>query len=469
MNKLIKDKFKSYTKGLKAFGSNTDIAHTKLQIITGPVEALWAEDLDELSVFAGYVPDWSSEWSVRNAMENSLVEKYQKLLSSLKDKATAAEAISKFKSASKSMVESPHHPTLAQFTSMSKTGSPAKAFKIVVREGSAVVKDEDALVSAPSIVRSLEQEGDNPVWNDLLLFDEDKFMLHDGGDEEDEAFLLDEDEEMDEGHMLSTFLGRRRRRRSSVPPLVLGPIYVKSERFHMEMSAQGLAGIVVGIPGVDRSFIRRQRTNFNGNWFGRKGQFALMPSIVWVVMRPEVVLRLSESEFVKLREKWNSDKSLGVAVGGIFFRNANYNSARQLIDIFPQDVLEDLLMDDGLKDKATVTVRSVDRHGDETVLEECLLEDFDFSSTVMHTPDSATFRIGDDVLDTENEELEFLEMQDDEAESHAYSELFGRRRRRRGTPPPPPPPPTIHEKVYEVKFTSESVHPHVIAVTSDIL
>lgn len=468
---MLQGRFGAYHTGLSHFGSNTNVDQTVLHIVTDPMDADWHTGIAELGEFAGFVPSWRTSWETRMTSDNTVEAKYKSLIFSMANKNLAAQQFVKFNAAPKGFEESPHHERLGAFIARTQ-GAPANAFHFAVEEGSGSTSiggpwgtKTSTFSSMSSIVRELNKAGGAVMWDGVPLHDNanDADIDLDMGDE-DVVSLME-----NEPQAASGLFGRRRRRSA---PVVQQPITIASKKFHMDMKASGLIGIPVRSQVIDRNFIRQYRAHFQGNWFGAGGQFGLVPSIVWVAMRPHVVLRLSESEFHIVQQSWG--RSLGLAAGGVFFRNNNFRQTvlddatnEVLGSMFSEETLNTMRENKDLQDTASFVIKSTNEMGEEMVLQEGLLEDFQ-EDLLRDTAEFSVKEDDDDILASQLDQEEEGLFEDLDAHL-ADAQLFGRRRRRRSDPPPPPPPPVIHEKVYEAVFQSNSHLPQVIAITSDIL
>lgn len=267
--------------------------------------------------------------------------------------------------------------------------------------------------------------------------------------------------------------GRRRRSAPSVVRnLVQTQVVTNVEKFNMDFKAAGVIGIPVRPSFVNRQFIRQYRGGFAGHWFGQGGRMCLLPSMIWVAMKPSVTLRLAETEYRQIQNNWNAGRSVGLAAGSVFFRNNAFrqlaeSNSELLSDSFNPEVLSYMRETGDLEDTAVFRELSA---SDEETLDSAQFRE------LSDTEDVAQFIIkafeDDEAFDdTEVQEDMLASQGEDSLESMSSSDFLFRRRRRSPPPPrpPPPPPPPPREKVYEASFSSNSNLPQIIAYTSDIL
>jgi hypothetical protein len=208
--------------------------------------------------------------------------------------------------------------------------------------------------------------------------------------------------------------------------------------FKLDFKAAGIIGIPIRPRYLDRHFIRQYRGRVPAGWFGPGGRMCLLPSIIWVAMKPSVTLRLSEGEFQHMQSHWQSGASIGVVAGSFVFRNQQFKQVAlseesdRLKYLFSDEAIQMMIDTNDLEDTATFTVR-----------EETPLAD----------------------------EEESLSDADAESDTEADADFV-----LRGMPGPilvGPNSPVIlmrqNTKVFEASFSSNSGVLQIIAITSDIL
>eukprot|EP00817_Percolomonadidae_sp_ATCC50343_P003060 CAMPEP_0117427230 /NCGR_PEP_ID=MMETSP0758-20121206/7129_1 /TAXON_ID=63605 /ORGANISM="Percolomonas cosmopolitus, Strain AE-1 (ATCC 50343)" /LENGTH=242 /DNA_ID=CAMNT_0005212761 /DNA_START=567 /DNA_END=1291 /DNA_ORIENTATION=+ len=224
----------------------------------------------------------------------------------------------------------------------------------------------------------------------------------------------------------------RRRRRSAAPQPVVKPILVKSQRFKMIFKAKGLAGISVR-PGnwLDTNVVNSVRgQTCSANTMNGIGY---LPQIAWVAYQPYIKLEISASAWETYKKIWDAKNTIGLTVGNMLFRHANFK-------------------------KAVLADKSFPRHA------RMLYED---DAALEYQGDEVIFKIEEREVSQADEEEALITSQSENLEMpEVMSEGLFRRRRRSAPPPPPPPPKKIYEKVYTVELISNLPKPETIAVTS---
>lgn len=407
-----------------ALAEGVGLGKSSFHIVSTPEEANWHRDKSDLNEnFAKYAIKFDATFDYIAQTEDRSVPK---LYESMVMKCKNPQAFSNFKNAA---TESFPQKGIAKSYPWVETKTKLADFY--------AANANKAVGAVHFIVESSKgQTTINNPWETIVgpVVNSGGFVkeFNVNNDDDDALFDLDFDED--------TFLFRRRRR--SAPPPQIQTTIIKSERFKVEFKARGVDGITINPgPWFDRNFIRQNAGNLQ-EFFGKNGKLPILPKVVWVAQNPHVVVELSESEWHKFQNVWKNPRTIGMSIGGSFFRTNQFAQKVKDDDDASPAEKEFYNNEDNapyFADSVTFTVSEEDR----TIIPESSAQ----------------------VSEYDNEyDLDLLEEDDIDEDNFLF------RRRRRSAPPPPPPKPiVVHEKVYRAEFKSNDPRPQIIAVTGEIL
>eukprot|EP00817_Percolomonadidae_sp_ATCC50343_P002738 CAMPEP_0117428830 /NCGR_PEP_ID=MMETSP0758-20121206/8450_1 /TAXON_ID=63605 /ORGANISM="Percolomonas cosmopolitus, Strain AE-1 (ATCC 50343)" /LENGTH=446 /DNA_ID=CAMNT_0005215403 /DNA_START=55 /DNA_END=1395 /DNA_ORIENTATION=- len=432
----------------KSQGASLD--STIFSILTVPDEAKWLSSKYDLQeVFASHPVEWDSQFDyVSRTSDMKIPELYKKGL--LQCKAAAQfVAFNKAKvdhfNGRKSYPWIEKGETLASFMANVRSGRAGKVhFVVQERSGAMTINSPWGRSTTPL----------NKAGPFVAQFTPELMKTLYNSKSDDDEFNSQSDSQL--------FFRRRRRRRAPPPPTV---IHIKSEKFHMDFKSNGLTGISIA-PGkwFDVNWIRSNKQCLN-SLIARGRPLALIPKVAWVAFQPHITLKVSHTEWQRIKTLWNNPMTVGLAVGGNFFRQRNYRKALMADEKAFASLSkerQEFYADDAMANHHADEVEFNVETREKTVLSE-------LKDTATFNRKTITRIVHDDEEDLVNansavaSENQFV-LEDEEVQSESMG--WRRRRRRRRAPPPPPPPKKIYEKVYTVTLKSTSPYPEIIAVTS---
>uniref|UniRef100_A0A7S1KNB6 Phospholipase B-like n=1 Tax=Percolomonas cosmopolitus TaxID=63605 RepID=A0A7S1KNB6_9EUKA len=408
-----------------ALADGLNIGKSTFHVVATPEEAAWHQDRFDLNEnFAKYAIKHDATFDyIGTTSDHEVPRLYERMIM----KCNNPQAFQKFRSAQTEAYPShgvtksyPWHETkttLASFVAQT-SGKPDGSVRFIVESS-----------KGQTSINSPWEQTTGPIVHAGSFVKDFKS----GTDDDD---LLDMDLSGDD----DTFLFRRSRRAPT--PVPITTITVKSEKFKVDFQAKGLQGITIA-PGAwfDKTFIAQNAGNLQ-EFFGKGGKMPIIPKIVWVAQNPHVVVELSESEWQKFQHSWNSPSTVGMSIGGTFFRTSHFK--QKMTD------------DDDVKESAKAFYLNEDNapfHADVATF------------TVVNADDDVAVVMDEQTAEADDH-TDLLTMNDD---INTDEDTFLFRRRRRSPPPPPPPPVIVHEKVYRAEFRSTDPRPQIIAVTGEIL
>lgn len=394
------------------------LRESTLHLQSTPADAAWTQrNLAALTDFVQYVPNWHAltfEPKMMSA-DGTLQELYKQAIFAVSNKQAAANEFVRFSNAgSFGWIE--QSPTLDQF-----------------------------------------QAGMNAIGNDESYV----YEINESSSRTTKSPWYDHNQQHITAGFISRLFGGRH--------LETSEITLHMDHFRMRFTARGIIGIPIK-PGnwFNLDFIRRHESELRHHgFFGPDGRMPLVPRVIWVARNPRAEITLRESEISKLVTEFVRPDTLGVSIGGNFFRQ-HANTRVQIMQLGEDEFMDRFGEAMFVDDEAPEDTLSVDGPFEiEVDNPEYLAWQEEMKASSPHSDLFGGF--ADDGEDHDNELDEYEEDNDDLLSYASSAWLFRRRRRSPPPPPPPPPPPKIVERVATATFQSNSPYAQIIAVTSEKL